>query len=64
MGKFQDLKVWQRAKDLAVNIYELTSPGKCSKDFGLRVQMRRAFFLVSNNAVRRFFMIFPVRYAP
>ena len=24
MGKFQELKVWQRAKDLAVYIYKLT----------------------------------------
>ena len=35
MGKFQDLKVWQRAKDLAVYIYKLTNKTPFSKDFGL-----------------------------
>ena len=42
MGKFQELKVWQRSKDLAVYIYKLTQKGIFSTDFGLRDQIRRA----------------------
>jgi four helix bundle protein len=38
LGKFEALKVWQRAKDLAVYVYKLTSS---RKDFGLKDQMRR-----------------------
>ena len=49
MGKFQDLKVWQRAKDLAVYIYRLTSEGAFSKDYGLRDQMRRAAVSIPSN---------------
>jgi four helix bundle protein len=49
MGKFQDLRVWQRAKDLAVYIYKLTARGKFSKDFGLRDQIRRAAISVPSN---------------
>jgi four helix bundle protein len=41
MGKFEELKVWQRAKDLAVYVYKLSSQGQFTKDFGLRDQMRR-----------------------
>lgn len=49
MGKFQDLTVWQRAKDLAVYIYKLTSKAPFSKDFGLRDQIRRAAISIPSN---------------
>ena len=42
MGNFRDLKVWQKARDLAVYIYRLTDQGMFSKDFGLKDQIRRA----------------------
>ena len=46
MGKFEELKVWQRAKNLAVYVYKLTTAWK---DFGLRDQMRRASISVPSN---------------
>jgi four helix bundle protein len=49
MGKFQDLKVWQRGKDLAVAIYKLTSRGIFSKDYSLRDQIRRAAVSIPSN---------------
>jgi four helix bundle protein len=49
MGKFQDLKVWQRSKDLAVYIYKLTGKGVFAKDFGLRDQIRRAGVSIPSN---------------
>src|SRR4030067_3825124 len=50
MGKgFRELKVWQMAKDLAVQIYSLTHAGAFSKDFGLRDQIRRAALSVASN---------------
>ena len=49
MGKFQDLRVWQRAKDLAVYIYKLTNRGQFTKDFGLRDQLRRAGVSIPSN---------------
>lgn len=49
MGKFEELKVWQRAKDLAVYIYKLTAQGQFTKDFGLRDQMRRAAVSTPSN---------------
>ncbi len=49
MGKFEDLRVWQRAKDLAIFIYKLTAHGKFNKDFGLRDQIRRAAVSVPSN---------------
>ncbi|MBW2208265.1 MAG: four helix bundle protein, partial [Deltaproteobacteria bacterium] len=42
MGKFQELKVWQRAKELAVFLYRTTGEGAFRKDWGLRDQIRRA----------------------
>jgi len=49
MGKFEDLKVWQRAKELAVYIYKLTAKGKLSTDYGLRDQIRRAAVSIPSN---------------
>jgi four helix bundle protein len=49
MGNFFNLIVWQKAKDLAVNIYKLTQGSKISKDFGLRDQLQRAAVSISAN---------------
>ena len=49
MGKFQDLKVWERAKNLAVYIYKVTGQGKFAKDYGLRDQLRRAAVSIPSN---------------
>jgi four helix bundle protein len=49
MGKFRDLKVWQRSKDLAVYLYRETKKGQFTKDFGLRDQLRRAAVSIPSN---------------
>ena len=49
MSHFEELKVWQRAVDLAVRIYEITSKDPFTKDYGLRDQMRRASVSISSN---------------
>jgi four helix bundle protein len=49
MGKFQGLKVWQRAKELAVDIYKITGAGTFRKDWGLRDQIRRAAVSIPSN---------------
>jgi len=49
MGKFQDLKVWQRGKDLAVSIYKITGGGSFYQDYGLRDQIRRAAVSIPSN---------------
>ena len=49
MGHFEELKVWQEAKNLAVNIYRLTNQGQLEKDFGLKHQIQRATVSVASN---------------
>ena len=49
MGNFQELRVWQRAKALAVFIYKLTGRGAFVKDYGLKDQIRRAAVSVPSN---------------
>jgi len=46
---FKDLRVWQGAKELSVEIYTLTSTGKFTKDFGLREQIQRASISIPSN---------------
>jgi four helix bundle protein len=49
MGRYRDLKVWVKSKDLAVWVYQLTGEGKFGRDFGLRDQIRRAVVSISSN---------------
>lgn len=49
MGKFQELKVWGRAKDLAVFLYKIKGQGSFGKDWGMRDQIRRAVVSIPSN---------------
>jgi four helix bundle protein len=51
MGKkgFKDLIVWQKAKDLAIKVYEASEEGDLSRDFGLRDQVRRSAVSIASN---------------
>jgi four helix bundle protein len=46
---FRELRVWQEAKSLAVEIYRLTNSGSVARDFGLRDQMQRAAVSLPSN---------------
>ena len=46
---YKELRVWQAAKELAVEIYKITSAGKLSKDFGLKDQMQRSAVSIAAN---------------
>jgi four helix bundle protein len=49
MSHFEDLKVWQKAVDLAVKVYGITKKEPFTKDYGLRDQMRRSSVSISSN---------------
>jgi len=40
--RFEDIKAWQKARELVNEIYSVTNDGRFAKDFGLREQIRRA----------------------
>jgi four helix bundle protein len=50
MGEsFKDLVVWQRAVQMTIAVYTLTSPFPASERFGLTNQLRRAAVSVASN---------------
>jgi four helix bundle protein len=50
MGEgFRELRVWQRAKELAVLIYRASETGALARDFGLRDQLRRSAVSIASN---------------
>ena len=49
MGNFKELKVWQKSKDLAVYLYNITDKGVLSKDFGLKDQIQRSAVSIPSN---------------
>ncbi|MCL5611323.1 MAG: four helix bundle protein [Chloroflexi bacterium] len=51
---FEDLQAWQKARELATNIYELTRKEKFSRDYGLRDQIQRAAGSVMHNIAEGF----------
>ncbi|AWX44087.1 hypothetical protein HME9304_01087 [Flagellimonas maritima] len=48
---FEDLKMWQKSQDLAVDIYEIFLG---TKDFGFKDQITRATVSISNNIAEGF----------
>ena len=52
--KFEDLKVWQKAREVNLQIYKLSNKGTFSKDFGLRDQIRRASVSILSNIAEGF----------
>ena len=46
---YEDLKCWNRAKDLAVDTYRLSMNGNLNQDFGLRDQLRKSAISVMSN---------------
>jgi len=53
-NRFEDLVVWQRARELARLVYELTRGSAFSRDFGLRDQIRNAAVSVMSNIAEGF----------
>ena len=49
MGKFTELIVWQKAKDLAVYTYKVTENQYYRRDRGIQDQMRRASVSIPSN---------------
>ena len=47
--RFEEIEAWQTARELTKRVYDLSSNGSFSRDFGLRDQMRRAAVSVMSN---------------
>ncbi len=54
IGRFEDIKAWQAARDLVSVVYRVSGRGKFEKDFGLRDQIRRASVSVMSNIAEGF----------
>ena len=49
MGTYKELEVWRESKELAIEIYSITSHGLFKKDFSFRDQIRRAAVSIPSN---------------
>ena len=47
--RFEDLEIWQLARELVQYVYELTRKEEFSKDYDLKGQIRRSSVSVMNN---------------
>jgi len=52
--RFEDLEVWQNARELTNLVYGFSSAGEFARDFGLRDQMRRAAVSIMSNIAEGF----------
>jgi four helix bundle protein len=52
--RFEDLAVWQKARDLSVLVYRPSSEGPFARDWGLRDQVRRAAVSTMSNIAEGF----------
>lgn len=49
VGRFEELKIWQVAREIARRVYALTKTGPFAKDFGLKDQIQRAAVSIGSN---------------
>jgi four helix bundle protein len=52
--KFEEIKAWQKAREVTRSIYEMTMNERFAKDFGLRDQIRRASISIMANIAEGF----------
>jgi four helix bundle protein len=52
--KFEDILAWQKARELAKEVYAQTKTGAFAKDFGLRDQIQRASVSIMGNIAEGF----------
>jgi len=52
--RFEYIEAWKRAREITRKIYDLTSSGDFSRDFGLRDQIRRASVSIMSNIAEGF----------
>jgi four helix bundle protein len=52
--RFEDLIAWQKARDLARAIYQITQEGAFARDFGLARQIQRAAVSIMSNIAEGF----------
>ena len=52
--RFEDLWIWQRARELVKEIYNDFRTGPCSKDYGFRDQIQKAGVSIMNNIAEGF----------
>jgi four helix bundle protein len=52
--KFEDLEVWQRAREITRSIYAISFDGTFAKDYALVNQMRRAAISILSNIAEGF----------
>jgi len=53
---FEDIPIWQEARELVAEIYKITSKGNFQKDFGLKDQIQRAAVSIMANIAEGFEM--------
>ena len=47
--QFEDLEIWQKATEIALEIYLISEKGKLKTDFGMKDQIRKAAMSISDN---------------
>jgi four helix bundle protein len=52
--KFEDIKAWQKAREVTREVYRTTITGEFSKDFDLKSQIRRASISIMANIAEGF----------
>jgi four helix bundle protein len=53
-SRFEDLQIWQKARELTRMVYDVTTRRAFARDFGLRDQIQRAAVSVMSNIAEGF----------
>jgi four helix bundle protein len=53
-NRFEDILAWQKAREVTLRIYEITSSERFARDYGLRNQLQRASVSIMANIAEGF----------
>ena len=60
--RFEEIKAWREARELAKLVYSMTGQGGFMRDFGLKDQLQRAAVSVGSNIAEGFAPLEGTRY--
>ncbi|MDN5199828.1 four helix bundle protein [Fulvivirgaceae bacterium BMA10] len=52
--RFEDLEIWKKASEIAVDVFEISGLTRFEKDFGTKDQVRRAALSIASNIAEGF----------
>jgi four helix bundle protein len=59
--RFEDMECWKKARELTKTVYDISTPDKFARDYGLIDQIRRASVSILSNIAEGFESVMAIK---